>query len=104
MRRLIAHFNSLFLGMILGMIFVAIVYAPGPQRQQKVRAHGLTVGYEIIGSNDQTTVLLIAGTTTRLVRLPASLCSHLANQGCHTSPSITSATLAIPATHQEIRK
>ena len=104
MRRLIAHFNSLFLGMILGMIFVAIVYAPGSHRKQKVRAHALTIGYEIIGAKDQTTVLLIAGTTTHLVRLPAGFCTILANQGCQASSFVTSASLDGPATHQQVRR
>ncbi len=104
MRRLIAHFNSLFLGMILGMIFVAIAYAPSSHRQQKVRAHALTIGYEIVGAKDHTTVLLIAGTTTHLVRLPAGLCAHLVNQGCHVSNSVTSVSLVRPATHQQVEE
>ena len=104
MRHLIAHFNALFLGIIMGMIFVALVYAPASSRQQKVHAQALTVGYEIIGSNDQTTVLLIAGTTTHLVRLPASVCAHLVNQRCHASPSVASASFVIPATHPQVRK
>ena len=37
MRRLIAYANALLLGMILGMIFVAIVYAPEADRHATVR-------------------------------------------------------------------
>jgi hypothetical protein len=103
MRRLITHFNALFLGAILGMIFVAIAHAPLSHRQDMVRAHGITIGYEIVGAKDQTTILLIAGTTTQLVRLPAGLCAHLANHGCHASPSVTSASLVRPATHQQVK-
>ena len=104
MRRLITHFNALLLGMTLGMIFVAIVYAPQSHRQERVRAHEITIGYEIVGAKDQTTVVLIAGTTTHLVRLPAGFCAHLANQGCHASSFVTSASLDRPAAHQRIRK
>ena len=35
MRRLNTCFNALFLGMILGMVFVAIVHAPAADRQAK---------------------------------------------------------------------
>jgi hypothetical protein len=104
MRRLITHFNALFLGVILGMIFVAIANAPSSDRQRSVRTHGLTIGYEIVGAKDHTTVLLIAGTTTHLVRLPAGLCAHLANQGCHASNSVTSVSLIRPATLQQVKK
>jgi hypothetical protein len=38
MRRLITYFNALFLGVILGMIFVAIVHASPADRQENVRA------------------------------------------------------------------
>ncbi len=38
MRRLITYFNALFLGVILGMIFVAIVHASPTDRQENVRA------------------------------------------------------------------
>jgi hypothetical protein len=34
MRRLITYFNALFLGVILGMIFVAIAHAAPANRQQ----------------------------------------------------------------------
>ncbi|HMG84498.1 MAG TPA: hypothetical protein VK574_02075 [Terracidiphilus sp.] len=104
MRRLTTYFNSLLLGVILGMTFVAIVHAPISHRHEKVRAHALTIGYEIVGAKDQTTVLLIAGTTIHVVRLPAGLCAHLVNQGCDASPSVTSASLVIPATHQQVGK
>jgi hypothetical protein len=104
MRRLIPHFNSLLLGMIMGLVFVAIVHTSQTHQQSEVSAHGIAIGYEIIGAKDQTTVLLIAGTTTHLVRLPAGFCSYLRNQGCHASSFVTSASLVSPATHQQIRK
>jgi hypothetical protein len=40
MRRLIAYCNALFLGVILGMIFIAIVHATPTHRPQSVRANG----------------------------------------------------------------
>jgi hypothetical protein len=46
MRRLIGYLNPLLLGMILGMIFVAIVHSCPSQWQEKVRATGITIGYE----------------------------------------------------------
>ncbi|MGA9583857.1 MAG: hypothetical protein WBQ95_00940 [Terracidiphilus sp.] len=39
MRRFITYINSLLLGVILGMIFVAIVHAAPPDRQHKVHAN-----------------------------------------------------------------
>jgi hypothetical protein len=40
MRRLISYFNALFLGVILGMIFVAILHATPSHRQDENRAKG----------------------------------------------------------------
>jgi hypothetical protein len=90
--------------MILGTIFIAVVHAPQSRRHEGNRVHGITIGYEIIGAKDQTTVLLIAGTTTHLVRLPAGFCTILANQGCQASSFVTSASLDGPATHQQVRR
>jgi hypothetical protein len=104
MRHLIAHFNTLFLGMILGMTFLAIVDLPISHWQQKDSAHGLTIGYEIFVSNDQTTVLLVVGTTTHLLRLPASLGAHLSNQDYRSSPSVASVSWVTPAIHQQVRR
>jgi hypothetical protein len=103
MRRLITYFNALFLGLILGMIFVAIVHEPLSHRRQEVRAGRVSIGYEILETENQTTVVLIAGTTTQLVHLPAKFCAYLVNQGCHTSSSVIarSASLVRLATHQQ---
>ena len=46
MRRLFAYLNHLFLGVILGMIFVAILHSCPPQWLEKVRATGITIRYE----------------------------------------------------------
>jgi hypothetical protein len=46
MRRLIAYLNSLLLGAILGMIFVAIVHSCPSHWQEKIRAAGITIGHE----------------------------------------------------------
>ncbi len=103
MGRLIAHFNALLLGMTLGMIFVAIVHAPQSSRQEKIHAHGITIGYEVVGEKDQTTVVLIAGTTMHEIRLPAEFCAYLANQGCHASSLVItrSASFVRPAGYQQ---
>ena len=46
MRRLIAYLNHLFLGVILGMIFVAIIHSCPTQWLEKVRATGITIRYD----------------------------------------------------------
>jgi hypothetical protein len=104
MRRLITHFNSLFLGMILGTIVLAVIHAPSSHQQEKVRPGRIAIGYEILGEKNETTVLLIAGTTTQLIHLPAEFCAYLGNQGCHASSLVTSASFVRPATHQQVRK
>lgn len=48
MRRLIAYLDPLILGMILGMIFVAVAHACPSHRQEKVRATGITFRCEHI--------------------------------------------------------
>jgi hypothetical protein len=45
MRRLITYVNSLFLGMILGMIFVAIVHTCPTHRQEQNRAGGFGLSH-----------------------------------------------------------
>jgi hypothetical protein len=88
MRRLITHFNALFLGVILGMVFVAIFHAPRSHRQEDGHANRIAIGYEILGAKNQTTVLLIAGTSTLLVNLPGEFCAYLVNHGCCASSRI----------------
>ena len=46
MRRFIAYLNSLLFGMILGMIFVAIVHSCPSHWQETFRATRITIGYE----------------------------------------------------------
>lgn len=46
MRRLINYLNSLFLGVILSMIFVAIVHACPPQWQHRICMTGFSAGNE----------------------------------------------------------
>jgi hypothetical protein len=48
MRRLITYFNSVLLGVILGMVFVAIVHASPSHLQE--RANWITVEYRILGA------------------------------------------------------
>ena len=46
MRRLVAYLDPLILGIILGMIFVAIAHACPSNLQQRVRASGITITYD----------------------------------------------------------
>ena len=48
MRRLIAYLNHLFLGVIVGMIFVAIIHSCPSQWLERVRATGITIRYDNI--------------------------------------------------------
>jgi len=50
MRRLIAYVDPLMLGIILGMIFVAIVHACPSNWQERVRTSGIAICYERAGS------------------------------------------------------
>lgn len=103
MRHLITHFNALLLGMTLGMIFVAIVHTPQSHLEESASGHGITIGYEIVGAEDQTTVVLIAGTTMHEIRLPAKFCAYLANQGCRALSFVItrSASFVRPAGYQQ---
>ena len=102
MRRLITYFNSLLLGVILGMIFVTIVDEPS-NLEQKVGANGFTIGCEFLAITNQTTVLRIAGTTVQLIHLPAEFCASLADHLYRVSSSIIarSASLVRPARNQQ---
>jgi hypothetical protein len=103
MRRLISYFNSLFLGMILGIIFVAIFHAPSSHHQEKDRVSRITKGCEFLEAKNPTPVLLIAGTTMELVHLREAFCAYLANQGCPSSSSVIarSASLVTPAGYHQ---
>jgi hypothetical protein len=46
MRRVIAYLDPLVFGVILGMIFVAIIHTCPSHSQEWVRATGITVGCE----------------------------------------------------------
>lgn len=48
MRRLITYLNSLFLGVILGMIFVAVIHTCPSQTQEKIHRTGFAIGDEHI--------------------------------------------------------
>jgi hypothetical protein len=48
MRRLFAYLDPLIVGMILGMIFVAVAHASPSDWQKKIRTSGLTVPCEHI--------------------------------------------------------
>jgi len=98
MRRLIANCNALLLGMILGMIFVAVVHAPQSHRQAEVHAGRITIGYEILGAKNQTTVLLFAGTA----EMPASLLPQEPGSAPSVRP-ITAAAMQLPTTFIIVR-
>ena len=92
MRRLITYSNALLLGMILGMIFVAIFHARPSHRQQEVRAHRIPFAYEIFVARNQTTLVLVAGQDMRLISLPVEFCPHFVHRSCHTAASIISSS------------
>ena len=51
MRRIIAYLDPLMLGVILGMIFVAIMHACPSHLQERIRATGITISYEQLAGN-----------------------------------------------------
>ena len=51
MRRSLTYLNALLLGMILGMLFLAIVHTIPPHGQRELRRSGIALGYRIIGAN-----------------------------------------------------
>jgi len=80
MRRFIAYLNSLLLGVVLGMIFVAIVHA-SPHRHEGVRANGFMISYQILGARQQKTFLLFAGRAVRLADWPPEFCGRSVDRG-----------------------
>ena len=63
MRRLVTYLNALLLGVILGMVFLALVQessSPGPR---EVRTSSVVLDYELVGVKNQQVVLVIPGTT-----------------------------------------
>lgn len=48
MRRLVTYLNSLLLGVILGMIFVAVVHTYPSHLQEKIHRTGFAIGDEHI--------------------------------------------------------
>ena len=50
MRRLVTYINSLFLGMILGLVFVVIVHGSTSHPEKKDHASGITISYRIPGA------------------------------------------------------
>jgi hypothetical protein len=76
MRRLITHLNPLLLGVILGMIFLAIVQASPSHGREEVRASSIVFAYEIPGANHQKTILLIPGTAMHCVDGSAKSCGY----------------------------
>jgi hypothetical protein len=46
MRRLISYCNSILLGVILGMIFVAIAHSTPRHWQAKMAGKGITISFE----------------------------------------------------------
>ncbi len=48
MRRFWIYFNALLLGVILGMIFLAIMHADPSDQHQTVRGNSMAIGYRTI--------------------------------------------------------
>ena len=95
MRRLIAYLSSLLLGVILGMIFVATVHSLGPHRQEEIPPNGIAIGCEILGAEDQKTVLLIAGPAVRFADWSTEFCGYRVDQGYHASFSIIAISVSL---------
>ena len=74
MRRLISYLNSLFLGVILGMIAVAI--AQPTHGSEGVRANGIVITYQMVGTKQEKTIHLFAGSSVLFVDSPSALCGH----------------------------
>ena len=87
MRRLIAYVNSLLLGVILGMIFVAIVQA-SPRPQEGVRASGIIISYQVLGTKQEKTVLLVAGRVTQIADWPPEFCGRAVDRSYRLSSPI----------------
>lgn len=67
MRRLINYLDALFIGMLLGLIFVSVMHAAPLHRRGKVHANGITIAYESYGRTDREAILLIGGTAMQLI-------------------------------------
>jgi pimeloyl-ACP methyl ester carboxylesterase len=81
MRRLITYLNALFIGMLLGLVFVALVHAAPLHRRGQIHTNGITIVYESYGPNNRETVLLIAGTAMPLIEWDPRFCEDLVNRG-----------------------
>jgi hypothetical protein len=46
--RIISRINSLFLGAILGMIFLAIMHTDPSEQHETLRGNGVAIGYRTI--------------------------------------------------------
>jgi len=93
MCRLITYLNSLFLGVILGMIFVATVKA-APHRHEGVHDSGIMISYQILGTKQQATFLLIAGRVMQLADLPPEFCGRHVGQGYRLSSPVLAISIA----------
>jgi hypothetical protein len=93
MRRLIDYLNSLLLGVILGMIFVAIVH-PSTPRHEGSDANGILISYQVLGTNQQKTVLLIAGRIMQLTDWPHGYCSRRVDRDYRLSSPIIALSIS----------
>ena len=71
---------SKLIGICGGLVAFTALSAPAPQQGQ-VQANGITIAYEMFGSPDRETVLLVAGTGMQLTGWPVRLCQELVNRG-----------------------
>ena len=81
MRRLISYLDALFVGMILGLIFVTFVHAAPVHQSGKVRANGVTIAYESYGPIDREAIILIGGTAMQLIDWDPEFCKDLVRHG-----------------------
>jgi pimeloyl-ACP methyl ester carboxylesterase len=81
MRRLINYLDALFVGMILGLIFVTFVHAAPLHQHGNVQANGVTIAYESYGPKNGETIILIGGTAMQLIDWNPVFCKDLVAHG-----------------------
>jgi len=80
-RRLINYLDALFVGMILGLIFVTFVHAAPLHQRGKVHTNGIAMAYESYGPADHEAIVLIGGTAMQLIDCNAKFCEDLVEHG-----------------------
>lgn len=81
MRRLISYLDALFVGIILGLIFVTFVHAAPSHQRGRVQSNGVTIAYESYGPSNRETIILIGGTAMQLIDWDPAFCKDLVAHG-----------------------